>query len=57
MIAVQTLNLCKYHSNNDTPSIKLQVIMSLISSYLLRKHYDKVILYCDIQTAEIFKDS
>jgi hypothetical protein len=57
MIAVQTLNLCKYHNSNDIPLIKLHLIMSLISSYLLRRHYDEVILYCDTQTTELLKES
>jgi hypothetical protein len=30
--------------------------MSLISSYLLRKHYDKVVLYADKKTAEMISD-
>lgn len=57
MIAVQTLNLHKYHISGDEYSIKLQLIMSLLSSYLLRKHYDNVILYCDVKTAKILSDS
>lgn len=56
MIAVQTLNLYNYYKNNDTHSIRLQLIMSLLSSYLLRKHYDRVILYCDKKTAETLSD-
>jgi hypothetical protein len=31
--------------------------MSLLSSYLLRKQYEKVILYCDSKTATILSDS
>jgi hypothetical protein len=57
MIAAQTLNLYNYYNNDDTYSIRLHLIMSLLSSYLLRKHYDKVILYCDEKTSEILKDS
>lgn len=57
MIAVQTLNLRKYYNNEDNYSIKLQLTMSLLSSYLLRKQYDRVILYCDSKTAEILSDS
>ena len=57
MIAVQTLNLHKYHSSDDTSSIRLQLTMSLLSSYLLKKHYDRVILYCDEKTAVILSDS
>jgi len=57
MIAVQTLNLHKYYSSNDTSSIRLQLTMSLLSSYLLKKHYGRVILYCDNKTAEILSDS
>ena len=57
MIAVQTLNLHKYHNSNDTSSIRLQLIMSLLSSYLLKKHYDRVILYCDEKTAVILSNS
>ena len=56
MIAVQTLNLHKYYTKNDISSIRLQLTMSLISSYLLRKHYDRVILYADKKTAEILSD-
>jgi hypothetical protein len=57
MIAVQTLNLYKYYSSDDTSSIRLQLTMSLLSSYLLKKHYDRVILYCDEKTAVILLDS
>jgi hypothetical protein len=57
MIVVQTLNLHRYYSSNDTSSIKLQLTMALLSSYLLKKHYDRVILYCDEKTAEILSDS
>jgi len=57
MIAVQTLNLHKYYEINDTKSLRLQLIMSILSSYLLRKQYDKVLLYCDAKTADILKDS
>jgi hypothetical protein len=57
MIAVQTLNLYKYYNSNDTSSIRLQLIMALLSSYLLKKHYDRVILYCDKITAETLSDS
>jgi hypothetical protein len=57
MIAVQTLNLYKYYDTGETNSIRLQLTMSLISSYLLRKHYDKVILYADKKTAEMLSDS
>lgn len=57
MIAVQTLNLYKYYNNEDTYSIRLHLIMSLLSSYLLRKQYDKVILYCDTQTAKTLSNS
>jgi hypothetical protein len=57
MIAVQTLNLHKYYSSNDTSSIQLQLTMALLSSYLLKKHYDRVILYCDNKTAEILSNS
>ena len=56
MIAVQTLNCYNFYETNDIVSIKKQIIMALISSYLLRKHYDKVILYCDERTAKILKD-
>jgi len=57
MVAVQTLNLHKYYNNNDSYSIRLHLIMSLLSSYLLRKHYDRVILYCDEKTAQTLSDS
>ena len=57
MIAVQTLNLYKYYNTNDTSSIRLQLTMTLLSSYLLKKHYDRVILYCDEKTAEILLGS
>ena len=57
MIAVQTLNLHKYYISNDTSSIQLQLTMALLSSYLLKKHYDRVILYCDNSSAEILSDS
>lgn len=57
MIAVQTLDCYNLHERNDINSIKLQIIMSLFSSYLLRKHYDKVVLYCDERTADILSDS
>ena len=57
MVAVQTLNLHKYYNNADLYSIRLHLIMSLLSSYLLRKHYDRVILYCDEKTAETLSDS
>ncbi len=57
MIAVQTLDCYTLYKRNDINSIRLQLIMSLISSYLLKKHYDKVVLYCDERTAEILKDS
>ena len=57
MVAVQTLNLHKYYNNEDSYSIRLHLIMSLLSSYLLRKHYNRVILYCDEKTAEILSDS
>ena len=57
MIAVQTLNLYTNYNSNNTHAIQLQITMSLISSYLLRKHYDKVILYADEKTAELLSDS
>lgn len=57
MVAVQTLNLYKYYNNSDEYSIRLHLIMSLLSSYLLRKQYNKVILYCDKKTAETLSDS
>ena len=57
MIAVQTLNLHKYYNNEDLYSIRLHLIMSLLSSYLLQKHYDRVILYCDEKTAETLSNS
>ena len=57
MIAVQTLNLQKYYEKNNTDEIKLQLTMSIISSYLLRKHYDRVILYADKKTAETLSDT
>jgi hypothetical protein len=57
MIAVQTLNLYKYYNNGDDQTIKLQLLMSLTSSYLLRKHYDRVILYSDKKTAETLSNS
>jgi hypothetical protein len=57
MIAVQTLNLYKYYDSGDTNSIRLQLIMLMLSSYLLRKHYDRVILYTDKRTAEMLSDS
>lgn len=57
MIAVQTLNLYKYYDSGDTTSIRLQLIMLMLSSYLLRKHYDRVILYTDKKTAEMLSDS
>ena len=38
MIAVQTLNLHKYYSSNDISSIRLQLTMALLSSYLLKKY-------------------
>lgn len=57
MVAVQTLNLYKYYNNSDEYSIRLHLIMSLLSSYLLRKQYDNVILYCDKKTAETLSDS
>ena len=57
MIAVQTLNLHNYYIKNNTTAIRLQLTMCLISSYLLTKHYDKVILYADKKTAEILTDS
>ena len=57
MIAVQTLNLYTNYNSNNTYAIKLQITMSLISSYLLRKHYDKVILYADEKTAELLYNS
>lgn len=56
MIVVQTLNLSKYYNNNDAASIRLQLIMALLSSYLLRKHYDRVILYADKKTADTLKN-
>lgn len=57
MIVVQTLDCYNLYERNDVNSIKLQLTMALLSSHLLRKHYDKVILYCDERTAEILKDS
>ena len=57
MIAVQTLDCYNLYKRNDINSIRLQLTMGLLSSYLLCKHYDKVILYCDERTAEILKDS
>lgn len=57
MIAVQTLNLHKYYNTSDISSIRLQLTMALLSSYLLKKHYDRVILYCDESTAEILSNS
>jgi len=57
MIAVQTLDCSLLYERNDNNSIRLQLIMSLISSYFLKKQYDKVILYCDERTAEILKNS
>jgi hypothetical protein len=56
MIAVQTLNLYKYYNDNNNDSIRLQLIMALLSSYLLKKHYDRVILYADKKTADTLKD-
>jgi hypothetical protein len=57
MIAVQTLNLYTNHNSNNTSALKLLITMSLVSSYLLRKHYEKVILYADERTAKILSDS
>ncbi len=57
MIAVQTLDCYNLYKRNDIDSIRLQLTMGLLSSYLLKKHYDKVILYCDERTAEVLKDS
>ena len=57
MIAVQTLNLYTNHNSNNTYAIKFLITMSLVSSYLLRKHYEKVILYADERTAEVLLDS
>lgn len=57
MIAVQTLNCYNFYKTNDISSLRLQITMSLISSYFLRKHYDKVVLYCDEKTAEILNNS
>ena len=57
MIAVQTLDCYNLYNRNDTNGIRLQLTMALISSYLLKKHYDKVILYCDERTAEVLNDS
>jgi len=57
MLAVQTLNLHKYYNSNDISSIRLQLIMALLSSYLLKKQYDRVILYCDEKTALTLSNS
>lgn len=57
MIVAQTLNLYNYYKNNNTDSIRLQLIMALLSSYLLKKHYNRVILYCDEKTAEVLSNS
>jgi hypothetical protein len=57
MIAAQTLNLYKYYNADETNSIRLQLIMLMLSSYLLRKHYDRVILYTDAKTAKMLSDS
>jgi len=57
MIAVQTLDCYNLYERNNIDGIRLQLTMGLLSSYLLRKHYDKVILYCDERTAEVLKDS
>jgi hypothetical protein len=57
MIAVQTLDCYNLYERNDTNSIRLQITMALTSSYLLKKHYDRVILYCDERTAEVLRDS
>lgn len=57
MVVVQTLNLYNYYKKNDTDSVRLQLLMALLSSYLLTKHYDRVILYADKKTAELLKDS
>lgn len=57
MIAVQTLDCYNLYERNDINSIRLQLTMALVSSYLLKKHYDRVILYCDERTAEVLNDS
>jgi len=57
MIAVQTLNCHSLYQKNDVDALQLQLIMALVSSYLLKKQYDNVVLYCDSKTAEILKDS
>jgi hypothetical protein len=57
MIAVQTLDCYNLYNRKDINGIRLQLTMALISSYLLKKHYDRVILYCDERTAEVLNDS
>ena len=57
MIAAQTLNLHKYYKNNNIAAIRLQITMAIMSSFLLKKHYDRVILYADKKTAEILSNT
>jgi hypothetical protein len=57
MVSVQTLSAINLYTSANNEKINLYLLMALFSSYLLRNHFGKVILYSDNISADILRDS
>jgi hypothetical protein len=57
MKSLQTIANKHIYIKGDNKQIELIILMSLLSSFLLSKHYNDVILYADNISAEIFKNT
>lgn len=57
MVSVQTISNTYLYKTGDSNEISLNLLISLLSSYLLKQHFDKVILFADKESAKLYKDT